>query len=204
LFQAAFGSPEITTSRIAFAIATHERRLTSDQTPWDRWIEGEPDAMTPAQIDGLRVFVGKGRCALCHAPPLFTDLAFHNLGFVSADFDTGRQEVSTAATDRGRFKTPTLRNVGLREAGGLLHDGTGHGATLETVVAAYDFPPNADISADPEVKVLGLTTEESRNLVDFMRNALTDPRARSEQPPFDSPKLGPNQAKPRNEFRESI
>jgi cytochrome c peroxidase len=193
LFEAAYGTPEINTRRIAFAIASHERRLTSNATPWDLWNDGDAGAMTPAQVEGLRVFMGKGRCAVCHAPPLFSDLSFHNLGFVNADFDTGRQEVSAAATDRGRFKTPSLRNVGLREAGGLLHNGVGHGATLETVVAAYDLPPNADPNVDSEVRVLGLSDEESKNLVDFLRNALTDPRVRDELPPFDRPKLGSEQ-----------
>jgi cytochrome c peroxidase len=199
LFAAVFGSqakvdasdPDdvINTRRIAFSIATHERRLTSDQTPWDRWNAGETNALTEAQLRGFDVFMSSGRCQLCHAPPMFTNSAFHNLGFESAAFDTGRQEVTTSATDRGKFKTPTLRNVGLREAGGLLHDGSGHSRTLETVVAAYDLPPNADSNTDPLIVILALSGGQSTDLVDFLRNGLTDPRVRDETTPFDRPTL---------------
>lgn len=200
LFSAAFGTdakvsaadPDdvINTRRIAFAIATHERRLTSDRTPWDRWNAGDRAALTPAQVHGFEVFMGKGRCNVCHAPPLFADLSFHNLGFVSATFDTGREETTSVAADRGAFETPTLRNVALREAGGLLHTGSGSGATLEAVVAAYNVPPNLDPNVDPEIRVLGLTGTEAKDLVDFMRNGLTDPRVLAESPPFDRPDLG--------------
>jgi cytochrome c peroxidase len=199
LFAAAFGSqakvdatePDdiINTRRIAFAIATHERRLTSDHTPWDRWNTGETNALTEAQRRGFTVFMGAGRCQVCHSPPMFTNNAFHNLGFEPAVFDTGRQSVTSSETDRGAFKTPTLRNVGLRESGGLLHDGSGHSRTLETVVAAYDLPPNADSNTDPLIVILGLSGTQSADLVDFLRNGLTDPRVRDETAPFDRPTL---------------
>lgn len=214
MFEAVYGTQEISTKRIAFAIATHERRLTSDQTPWDRWNAGDATAMTPAQIRGFELFMTTARCNLCHAPPLFsdvlavggTDIEYHNLGFFEEDpsFDNGREKVTGLATDRFRIKTPGLRNVGLREAGGLLHTGTGLGADhmsaadLEAVMAAYKnipFPnsPNIDSTvggpagpADP----LPINSQDIADIIDFMRNGLTDPRAKNELPPFDRPKLG--------------
>src|SRR6185503_15045384 len=91
MFQDAFGATAkvsstdsddvINTRRIAFAIATHERRLTSNQTPWDKWNAGDNSAMTAQQIQGFSLFMGKGKCGVCHTPPLFTDLSFHFLGF---------------------------------------------------------------------------------------------------------------------------
>jgi len=190
LFESAFGTTEINTKRIAFAIATHERRLTSNETPWDRFNDGEPSALTAAQRRGLELFLDKGKCTVCHAPPMFADHVFHNLGFIASEFDTGRQVVTGQVLDRGKVKTPTLRNVGLREPGGLLHFGYGTGADLQAVMAAYNEPPNADGDrTDTEIKRLNLTKSEIDDMVDFMRNALTDPRVAAELPPFDRPKL---------------
>jgi cytochrome c peroxidase len=191
LFNAAYGTPEINTKRIAFAIATHERRLTSNETPWDRFNAGETDALTPAQRRGYALFLDKGKCAVCHAPPLFTDLVFHNLGFINSDFDNGRQAISGQANDKGKVKTPTLRNVALREPAGLLHFGYGTGANLDAVMGAYNEPPNADGShTDAQIEKLNLTPAEIADMTDFMRHSLTDPRVAAELPPFDRPKLG--------------
>ncbi len=201
MFEAAFGTQEINTRRVAFAIATHERTLTSNRTPWDRWNAGEASALTERQVRGFQLFMAAGRCALCHQPPLFTDSGFpgvalegdfHQLGFFAVDpaFDRGREEVTGEAHQRGSVRTPGLRNVGLREAGGLLHTGSSHGADLMAVMLAYQAPPNLGENVDPLVTPLTLTTEEIEALIDFMRAGLTDPRAQAELPPFDRPKLG--------------
>jgi cytochrome c peroxidase len=190
LFEAAYGTTEINTKRVAFAIATHERRLTSNQTPWDLWNAGDDSAMTAQQQRGFALFVDatKAKCNVCHSPPLFTDGAFHNLGFISSSFDNGREAISSLPADKGKFKTPTLRNVGLREAGGILHFGFGHGATLDAVMTAYNVPPAVE-TADIQIVPLNLSAEEEAAIVDFMRNALTDPRVKNETSPFDRPTL---------------
>ena len=66
LFAEAFGDPKITPTRIAFAIASYERTLVPNQTPYDRYVAGERDALTENQRDGLRYF-RQFRCANCHA-----------------------------------------------------------------------------------------------------------------------------------------
>ena len=72
--------------------------------------------------------------------------------------------------DRGAFKTPTLRNV--TQTAPYMHDGSE--ATLEEVVAFYDRGgvPNDNLS--DEIKPLGLSQSEQRDLVAFME-ALTGP-----------------------------
>ena len=67
LFQMAFGSPEITGERIAFAIATYERTLLADQTPLDQFIAGNPNALSPQQVNGMNVFLNN--CLPCHGGP---------------------------------------------------------------------------------------------------------------------------------------
>ncbi len=205
LFATAFGDPAISARRIAFAIATYERTLVSDDTPYDRFVDPinpDTDAMTTAQKDGLALFEGAAGCSECHsvtspnaeAPAQFSNQDFHDVGFIDLatqiNPDLGLQRTTGLAEDAGKFRTPTLRNVGLREFGGLLH--TGLGSSLEDVMAAYNMPvvpPGPGSNTDPLMVPLGLTADEIANIVDFMRNALTDPRVASDSYPFDHPTL---------------
>src|SRR5262249_2051526 len=134
LFAAAFGSAQITAVRIAMAIATHERTLISNQTPYDLDVAGDAGALSDTQKTGRNIFLGKGLCNKCHQEPNFGNNVqgsadqFVDLGFetdAGVGFDPGRFEVTAEASDVGRFRTPSVRNVGLREPGGLLHDGIG-------------------------------------------------------------------------------
>ena len=86
-------------------------------------------------------------CAVCHVPPLFTNNTFRNIGLRPIGEDTGRQEVTGAPGDAGRFKVPSLRNVGLKPT--YMHNG--RRTTLEEVVDFYipaggqvQFPANQD------------------------------------------------------------
>lgn len=193
LFQWVYGTPEVTARRILFAIATYERQLRSDQTPWDRFNAGDSDALTPDEQAGLAVFNVKARCSVCHVPPLFTDNKFHNIGAQAADLDAGRSSVSGNEADLGQMKTPSLRNVGLRAAGGLLHFGTGSGATLRSVLDAYRQGGTHHEHTDPEIRPLNMPDYELEQLLEFVQNGLTDPRAFAELPPFDRPRLGSEQ-----------
>jgi cytochrome c peroxidase len=202
LFEAAFGDEqtsgardEINTRRIAFAIATHERRLRSDQTPWDRWNAGDDTALTPAQLRGFEVLMGAARCNACHREPLFSDGDFHFIGFHEPAWDNGREAVTSDPLHRGAMRTPTLRNVALRESGGLLHRGAGPGASLERILELYvqgglrDDPEIAAVPIAAAMRPLELSERQIADLLDFIKIGLTDPRVALEQPPFDRPKL---------------
>jgi cytochrome c peroxidase len=72
---------------IGKAIAAYERRIISRDSAFDRFVAGlrsgdesQLTAMTPSQQRGLKLFVGKANCRLCHAGPNFTDGEFHNNG----------------------------------------------------------------------------------------------------------------------------
>lgn len=193
LFEWVYGTPEVTARRILFAIATYERQLRSDQTPWDRFNAGEPAALTADQQAGLAVFNVKARCAKCHVPPLFSDNKFHNIGAQAPGLDPGRSSISGDAADFGKMKTPSLRNVGLRAAGGLLHWGADRGATLRSVLDVYRQGGVEHENTDPEILPLNMPDYEFEQLLDFVENGLTDPRARAELAPFDRPRLGSEQ-----------
>lgn len=190
LFEWVYGTPEISARRILFAIATYERQLRSDQTPWDRFNAGDDQALSDDQQAGLAVFNVKARCAKCHVPPLFSDNKFHNIGAQATDLDAGRSSISGDAADLGKMKTPSLRNVGLRAAGGLLHFGTGSGATLRSVLDTYRQGGIHHENTDPEIRALNMPDYEFEQLLEFLQNGLTDPRVLSELPPFDRPRLG--------------
>ena len=186
LFTVAFGPGGISEERIARALASYMRTLKSDQTPYDLFLAGQLGALTPAQVQGLSLFRSKG-CAVCHTEALMTDLLFTNNGLTDTSLDTGRMEVTNIAADFGKFKAPSLRNVGLRESSGMMHDGSF--TSLDAVLLAYDQGGQFPINMDPLIVPLGLTAAERGVMADFLRNGLTDPRTAAELPPFDRPLL---------------
>ncbi len=189
LFASAFGDGEITPVRIAFAIATYERTLLPDQTPWDLFIAGDTGAMTPQQVQGWNLFRAS-RCGICHEAPFFTNHTFKNIALRPLADDIGRQAVTGDFGDRGRFKVPTLRNVGLKAS--FMH--TGDFQLMSTVFNFYLGPGSTgNNNRDPLLPVV-IPIADRDPITDFIENALTDPRVASEQFPFDRPTLGVEQA----------
>jgi cytochrome c peroxidase len=84
LFQQAFGDPAITFDRFAMAIAAFERRQISKPAPFDRYLQGNPRAISAAAQRGWTIFNGQGDCISCHGMSatgaFFTDGKFHNIG----------------------------------------------------------------------------------------------------------------------------
>ena len=196
LFRAAFGTPEsspeiaseITPVRIAFAIATYQRTLVADRTPWDRYMAGDETALSEQAEFGWRVFQ-RLRCINCHEPPLFTNNDFFNIGLRLSEFDTGRQEVTDDPEDAGEVLVPSLRNVGLRTR--LMH--TGEFGRLSEAITFYNTAmalPGVDEVPGLGTYVFDLTGFDSYDLDAFLRTALLDPRVAEETFPFDRPTLG--------------
>jgi len=185
LFQEAFGTPEITPARIAMAIATFERTVYSDRTRFDQSVS-QIITLSAAETRGQGVF-NQARCNVCHGGSLFSDNAFHNIGVRPQMEDTGRFQVTGNTDDIGEFRTPSLRNVGLR--GPYMHNG--RFGTLEDVVEFYnrggDFDaPNINRNL---IRPLNLSTPQKSDLVAFLRGVLTDPRVAAGSAPFDRPTL---------------
>jgi len=130
---------------------------------WDAYKAGRI-TLTAQELEGQRLFLNEGGCRACHistggnknrpfqAGELFTDFAYHNLGLpVNPDNPGGNaapdpglggflataanpQWRAMAAQEMGKFKTPTLRNVG--KAQRFMHNGAFR--TLEEVVHFYN------------------------------------------------------------------
>ena len=184
LFQEAFGTTEVSSTRIALAIGSFERTLFSDQAPIDTTNAGIT-VLTAQEQRGRNVF-NTSSCNLCHSGPQLSDNAFHYIGVRPQNDDLGRFIVTGQQGNRGEFKTPSLRNVGLRTS--FFHNG--QFTTLEQVVAFYnrggDFnAPNKNVA----IRNLGLNGGQQADLVAFLRRPLTDPRVQAENGPFDRPQL---------------
>ncbi|MCB1231562.1 MAG: hypothetical protein KDN19_14930 [Verrucomicrobiae bacterium] len=183
LFNEVFGSSEVTPSRIIMAIATYERTLVSNQAPIDAFIAGDNSALTAQQQQGLQIFTGAGRCVICHGGNRFTDDNFHYLGVRPQNDDLGRFNITGVNADRGAMKTPSLRNVSLRNE--YMHNG--RFGTLEEVVNFYNRGGDFNAPNKP-IRPLGLDATERAALVAFLE-ALTDPRVANETVPFDRPTM---------------
>lgn len=185
LFEDAFGDPEVSAVRVAMAMASYMRTLVPDQTPFDLFQAGETTALTLAQRAGLDLFNGRARCFFCHRMGPFADGRFHNTGIRPFSEDVGRMAITGNPADAGKFKSPSLRNVGLRPR--LTHAGTF--ASLEELVDFYNRGGDFEENRDPLIIPLGLLDFEKEQVVDFVRNGLTDPRVAAEAFPFDRPTL---------------
>lgn len=185
LFTEAFGTPDVTPTRIALAIATYERSLYSDRTPFDESV-AQISNLTPAEQRGRGLF-NQIQCNVCHTGNLFTDNAFHYIGLRPQNEDTGRFQVTNNPGNLGGFRTPGLRNVELRAP--YMHNG--RFATLEEVVEFYnrggDFTaPNLNQNL---IRPRNLTAGQKADLVAFLKRPLTDSRVAGGTFPFDRPQL---------------
>jgi cytochrome c peroxidase len=185
LFLEVFGSAEVTPTRIALAIATFERTVYSDRTPFDAAVS-QITPLTAAESRGQGVF-GQSGCTACHAGALFSDNQFHNIGLRPQAEDTGRFAVTNNPNNLGEFRTPSLRNVALRAP--YMHNG--HFAALADVVEFYnrggDFDaPNINHTL---IRPLGLTAGQKSDLIAYLGRPFTDPRVAAASAPFDRPTL---------------
>jgi len=165
LFRRAFPTHEITRFTVGQALASYLRTLRSGDTRVDRYVVGDTTALSAAERRGRALFLGKGNCADCHSGPTFSDERFHNTGVAVGTTDEGRYAITRDGPDRGRFKTPTLREI-VRTAP-YMHDGSI--TTLERVVEFYDGGGRANPNLDQEIHPLRLNAAEKTDLLAFLR-----------------------------------
>jgi cytochrome c peroxidase len=168
-FEKVFGGPP-TPERVSMALAAYLRTLNSGDSPWDLYEKGQRSAVSADAIQGYALFTGKGRCVVCHTPPLYTDSLFHNIGLEAGKDkpDPGRFNVTKEPKDTGAFKTPTLRSVAISAP--YFHDGSVK--TLEEAVRYMASGGKSDPNKDPLLTPTGLTDQEIAKIVAFL-NALT-------------------------------
>ena len=171
LFDVAFRDSIVNADNMAKAIASFERSLISSNSPFDRFNNGEEDAMTSLEKRGMLAFVKAG-CAECHGGPMFSDFKLHVL--------TVPENPKLNEIDRGdggfAFRTPSLRNSGLTAP--YMHNGVFK--TLEDVLEFYDdvdensqnrHIPNS--KRDELLEKLNLEDDEEDAIIAFL-HALSD------------------------------
>jgi cytochrome c peroxidase len=184
LFARTFGTPDVTPVRIAMAIASYQRALVPNQTPFDSYVAGNQQALTAQEQSGLAVFE-RVRCSVCHPAPLFTTGEFFTIGVRPPDEDVGRGGITRDPIDRGAFKVPSLRNVADRAP--YMHNG--RLPTLEAVVDFYERGGDFAENRTPIMRPARFNGTDKADLLAFLRRPLTDPRASAGAAPFDHPEL---------------
>ncbi|WP_299464208.1 cytochrome c peroxidase [uncultured Microscilla sp.] len=188
LFRQTYGDTTVTTERISKSLAQFIRSMVSYQSKYDEALNGQNGPTNPGtNLTGLtaeenlgrQVFSdpARGGCAGCHSTDLFIGREALNNGLDATTTDKGLAGVTGLATDEGKFKVPSLRNVALTAP--YMHDG--RFATLEQVIEHYNSGVKAHPALDNRLKApgtnqpkrLNLTAAEKTAVVAFL-NTLTD------------------------------
>jgi cytochrome c peroxidase len=150
----------LTVDELSHALASYVRSILSGNSPFDRYTNGDREALTVEQRAGLQIFRGKGNCTACHSGPTFSDEKLHNTGVAWVN---GR--LNDLGGGQGNFKTPTLREVA--RTAPFMHDGSL--ASLEEVVTFYSDGGRPNPNLDVEIRPLRFTDEEKRALAEFLK-----------------------------------
>lgn len=209
LFFHAYGDTLITPERIALAITEFEKGIISKDSKYDKFKRGEASFTTEEKLGSelftthpdyywdpdnqLNIYRRGGNCGDCHVSVNFNKLigtqGIKNNGLESdaSRKDEGYFNVSNNPEDKGKFKTPSLRNIELTAP--YMHDGRFN--TLEEVLDHYNEhvqvsttlstlmevsnDPNGNIIYSPDGKTiqLGLTESEKSAIIAFLKT-LTD------------------------------
>jgi cytochrome c peroxidase len=188
LFTAAFpkkNRTEIDTMEIMNAIGSYVRSLTRLNSRFDDYMRGSKTSMSPEEINGFNLFMGKGKCATCHFMPLFngsfppryTAMETEVIGVPLAigkkeiDPDMGRYDIVKFGFLKHAFKTPTIRNA----AGSAPYMHNGVFKSLEQVVDFYNIGGGTGLGLNIDNQTLpfdklGLTNKEQKEIVAFIES----------------------------------
>ncbi len=192
-FQKVFGG-EVTRERMAMAIAAFERTIISVNSPLDKYLKGDRNAISDDAKKGLALFLGKARCGECHFGVNLSDDKFHALNvpenpehqndpriaatrrFVAKVYhyddyrnlteDPGRYLITKDKKDWKAFRTPTLREIA--KTAPYMHNGIF--ATLDEVIQFFD---KGGGGGNRVLQPLGLNDREKKYLRTFLVEALT-------------------------------
>jgi cytochrome c peroxidase len=167
LSKAAYGR-ELDAFVITRALACFQRALISGDSKFDRHYFLNSNDYSDLERKGMALFFSeRTQCSSCHSGPFFTDYQFYSLGL--EDSDIGLERKTYLASDRGKFKTPTLRNIELTSP--YMHNGSM--SSLEEVVSFYNKGGGTRSTKDARLKPMNLSEEEEAELVAFLKT-LTD------------------------------
>lgn len=164
------GDSPVTYDNIAKAIAAYERTLITRNSPFDRYMEGDRNALTPEAQRGMKLVQDIG-CTACHSGPAFAGPAALELGqpflqrfptFVDNEYvakyrldeDAGLMENTGKESDRHMWRVPTWRNIALTAP--YFHNGS-----VDTLDEAVRVMAKTQLNQD-------LTDEQVNDIVAFL------------------------------------
>ncbi|MGB1481127.1 MAG: cytochrome-c peroxidase [Flavobacteriales bacterium] len=150
------------------ALAAFQRGLLDGNSRYDQWLAGDDSALSESALSGMAVFEDVG-CGRCHGGHLFTDHRVVNNGLLEVYEDEGLARLTGRQEDVGKFKVPSLRNVGITAP--YMFDGSL--ATLDDVITHYVAGGEAHPNKAVEISPLVLTESQKEDLKAFLE-ALTD------------------------------
>lgn len=189
-YQQAYGKTSVTAANIKYALAAYVRSLTAMNSPFDRYMRGEEQAMTAQGISGFNIFMGKAKCGTCHfmpafngsVPPYFEKMESEVLGVPKTsdtlnavlDADSGKYHLYKIPHQLHSFKTTSVRNAAVTAP--YMHNGVF--TTLREVIDFYNRGGGAGLGFELENQTLppdplGLSEREKKDLEAFI-GALTD------------------------------
>ena len=196
-FRDVFGDDWPNIRHAYMAIAAFERTLVQTDTPFDRYMRGDDDALSAQQKRGLEIFAGKANCTACHNGPLLSDEQYHNVGvppyegwetdplaqitfrfelyakgssesvYRNTKDDPGLYFRTKDKHHLGKFRTPSLRYT--RYTHPYMHNGMLK--TLRDVVEFYNEGGGENEFAatkSPLIRPLGLNDAEVGDVVAFL------------------------------------
>ncbi len=195
-FQQVFGTETPRFEDALRAVATYQRTLVSRNVPFDAYLAGNEGAIGEGARRGLALFQGKAGCIACHNGPLLSDQRLYALGvpmhedfstnplrqitfrwetwvkgsdeksYRTATEDYGLYFVTKQESDKGKFRTPGLRDLCFTAP--YMHNGVFE--TLDQVVAFYNAGGGPHRNKDPRIRPLGLSEQERADLVSLLES----------------------------------
>ena len=190
-----FRKDDINGMRVYGVVGEFVKSVVSRNAPIDRFLKGDANALSEEQKQGYSLFKGKASCASCHNGPLGSDGKLHRTGvpenpavtaeplrhitmlrhystngmpnYMNAFEDLGSYAITKDERDRGKFATPSLRD--LKYTAPYMHNGM-----FKTLLEVVDF---YDRGGGPgaELKPLALSAAEKRQLLAFLEALSGDP-----------------------------
>jgi cytochrome c peroxidase len=192
--------PTISTAWMAIAAFERTLVSKAENVPFDRYVKGNSSALSPEARRGLALFQGKAGCIQCHWGRLLSDESYHNLGvpqhpafesqplrqitlryqhvirgvpeklYRTAERDLGLYYTTKQEADRGKFRTPSLRE--LKYTAPYMHNGVF--GTLDEVIEFYNRGGGDDPNKSPFLKPLNLSDQEKKDLLAFLLSLSSD------------------------------
>jgi cytochrome c peroxidase len=197
LFSKIYHGRAVTEFEIKNSIASYIRSLIDLNSRFDKYMQGDNNAMSILEIKGFNLFMGKAKCATCHFVPLFngnnpptftkTDAevigvpATPNTNYAVLDKDEGKYNLYKIDLHKNAFKTPTLRNISLTAP--YMHNGVYK--SLEQVIEFYNDGGGAGLGLTVDNQTLPrqslqLSEDEKKALLAFLKTLTGDNKRKTD------------------------